>query len=184
VPSWAVLNWERQNGKPWPFKGSGFLFVNEDDRVEVLVEGTDVQPNWGLRFQGLPEGREWLDLPVDTRYDYWFDVVRPRTGTEVLAEYELPLLPPGEKKLKAIGIGRRLSAVLSGWRGQTRTLYLAGDFVDSWPTPFIHRIAGLAEFRRWGSLEVPGGSTSFFWKVYAPLMTRVLDDTWRRKNPG
>ena len=71
--------------------------MNEDDQVEVLEEGIDVVKGRGLRFKGLPNGRVWLDLPEDARYDYWFDLVKPKPGTEVLAEYELPLLPPARR---------------------------------------------------------------------------------------
>ena len=183
VPPWAVRNYERQTGKEWLFEGPGFLFVNEDDRVEVLEEGLDVVKGRGLRFKGLPEGR-WLDLPEDARYDYWFDVVRPRPGTQVLAEYELPLLPQGEAKLKALGLGARTPAVLLSQLGATRSFYFAGDFVDAWPMPNFHRVAGLAPFHRLFSREVPGDAQSFYWRVYVPLMSRVIEDTLaRRKAP-
>jgi hypothetical protein len=180
VPPWAVRNYERQTGKEWLFEGPGFLFVNEDDRVEVLEEGTDVVKGRGLRFRGLPNGR-WLDLPEDARYDYWFDVVRPKVGTEVLAEYELPLLPAGEAKLKALGLPARTPAVLLSQVGATRCFYFAGDFVDAWPIPNFHRVAGLAPFHRIFSREVPGDAQSFYWRVYVPMMSRVLEDTLARR---
>jgi hypothetical protein len=184
VPPWAVRNYERQTGREWLFDGPGFLFVNEDDQVEVLEEGVDVARGRGLRFKGLPEGRARLDLPEDARYDYWFDLVQPKAGTEVLAEYELPLLPPGEKKLKALGLGARTPAVLASRLGPTRCFYFAGDFVDAWPVPNMHRLAGLAPFRRVFSREVPGDPSSFYWRVYVPLMSRVLEDTLaRRRDP-
>lgn len=181
MPPWAVRNYERQNGTPWTFEGPGFLLVNEDDRVEILEEGTDVEKDRGLRFLGGPEGIKQLDLPVNARYDYWFDLVQPTGDTRVLAEFELPLLPEGEKKLKALGLPRRTPAILAGWRGRTRTYYFAGDFVDAWPVPTMHRVAGFAPFRRLTLRESPGDAQSFFWRVYVPLMTRILDDTWARK---
>ena len=181
VPPWAVRNYERQTGQEWLFDGPGFLFVNEDDQVEVLEEGIDVAKGRGLRFKGLPDGQQWLGLPEDARYDYWFDVVKPKPGTKVLAEYELPLLPPGEKKLKALGIGARTPAVLLSQLGATRSFYFAGDFVDAWPVPNFHRVAGLAPFRKMFSREVPGDPSSFYWRVYVPLMSRVLEDTLARK---
>jgi hypothetical protein len=183
VPPWAVRNYERQTGQEWLFDGPGFLFVNEDDQVEVLEEGIDVVKGRGLRFKGLPNGRQWLDLPEDARYDYWFDMVKPKPGTEVLAEYELPLLPPGEKKLKAIGFGAHLPAVLVSQMGSTRSFYFAGDFVDAWPVPNFHRVAGLAPFRRTFSREEPGDAQSFYWRVYVPMMSRVLEDALARKKP-
>lgn len=182
IPPWAVRNYQIQTGLEWGFEGPGFLLVNEDDRVQVLEEGRDVESGRGLRLHGRPEGLRRLDLPEDARFDYWFDLVQPRPGTEVLAEYELPLLPEGEEKLKALGLARRHPAVLASWYGRTRTYYFAGDFADAWPVPYFHRIAGLAPFRRLLSREVPGDPQSFFWRTYIPLMTRVLDDTWARKD--
>ena len=65
--------------------------------------------------------------------------------------------------------------------GTTRSFYFAGDFVDAWPVPNFHRVAGLAPFRRVFSREVPGDPSSFYWQVYVPLMSRVLEDTLDRK---
>jgi hypothetical protein len=181
MPPWAVRNWERQTGRSWAFKGPGFLLVNRDDRVEVLGEGTDVESRRGLRFLGLPAGVAGYGLPLDARYDYWFDLVTPRPGTEVLAEYELPVLPEGERKLKALGLNRRYPAILTSRKGNTRIFYFAGDFADAWPVPTMHRIAGYATFHQLIDREVPGEGQSFFWRVYVPLMTHVLDDAWARK---
>lgn len=181
VPPWAVRNWERRAGQPWVFDGPGFLLVNARDEVEVLAEGVEAAPHRGLRFHGLPAGRAALDLPSDVRYDYWFDFVHPEPGTEVMAEFELPLLPAGEARMRALGLPGRTPAVLASRKGSTRIYYLAGDFVDAWPPPHITRAAGLVPFRRFVTREVPGDPQAFFWKVYVPLMSRVLEDTWERK---
>lgn len=182
IPAWAIRGWERQTGREWTFAGPGFLLVNQDQRVEVLVEGTDVEPKRGLRFHGLPAGITAFDLPEDARYDFWFDLVEPRSGTQVLAEYEFPVLPPGERKLKTLGLKTRTPAILASWKGQTRVCYFSGDFADVWPEPTMHRVAGYAQFHRRFDHEVPGEGRSFFWHVYVPMMTRLLDDTWARKH--
>lgn len=184
VPPWAVRNFERQTGTPWNFEGPGFLLVNEDDQVEVLEEGVDVEKNRGLRFRGRPAGIERLDLPADARYDYWFDLVQPVGATEVLADFELPLLPAGEQRLKALGLGRLTPAILGGWHGRTRTYYFSGDFVDAWPVPTVHRLAGFAPLRRTFTREEAGDPQSFFWRVYVPLMTHVVEETLERKHSG
>ena len=184
VPPWAVRNYERQSRREWTFEGPGFLFVNEDDRVEVLEDGVDVVADRGLRMVARPAGLERLDLPREARYDYWFDLVQPAPGTEVLADYELPLLPRGEQKLKALGLGRRTPAILSSWLGRTHAYYFAGDFADAWPPPNLLRIRGFAPFRRWTMAERAGDPLSFFWHVYVPVMTRILEETWARRLPA
>ena len=181
VPPWAVRNYERQTGKEWLFEGPGFLLVSEEDQVEVLEEGVDVEAGRGLRLRARPAGRKSLELPWNARYDYWFDLVQPRPGTEVLADYELPLLPPGERRLKAIGLGRWTPAILSGWQGGTHTYYFAGDFADAWPPPNFTRLQGFAEFRRATTREVPGDYQSFYWRVFVPMLTRILQETQARK---
>lgn len=183
VPPWAVRNYERQTGREWAFEGPGFLLCNEDDRVEVLEEGVDVEAGRGLRICSRPEGARRLDLPGDARYDYWFDFVAPRPGTEVLADYRIPLLAPGARKLQAMGLPAQTPAVLSGLRGSTRTYYFAGDFVDAGPAPDLMRAAGFAAFRRAVIRESPGDPQAFFWRVYVPMMSRILEDAWRR-SPG
>ena len=181
VPPWAVRNYERQTGQEWAFSGPGMLFVNEDDRVEVLVDGVDVEAGRGLRMLARPEGAARLDLPRDARYDYWFDLVKPEPGTEVLADYDLPLLPAGERKLKALGLGRRSPAILSAWQGRTHAYYFAGDFADAWPPPNFTRLRGLAGLRQATMGEEAGDPQGFFWRVYVPVMTRILEETWARR---
>lgn len=181
VPGWAVRNWERQRGRPWAYDGPGFLLVNRDDRVEVLAEGVEVEPNRGLRFRGLGVGLRAFRLPADARYDYWFDLVSPRPGTEVLAEYHLPLLPAGRERLRGLGLPDRFPAVLSRWEGATRVFYFAGDYAEAWPIPTLQRMAGLERFQRLITREVPGEPQAFFWRVYIPLMSAVLEDTWTRR---
>jgi hypothetical protein len=182
IPTWAIRNWERQTGQEWTFAGPGFLLVNQDQRVEVLAEGRDVEPKRGLRFHGLPAGISNFDLPKDARYDFWFDLVEPRPGTQVLAEYEFPVLPAGEQKLKALGIKTRTAAILTSWKEDTRVCYFSGDFADLWPEPTMHRVAGYAQFHRQFDHEIPGEGRTFFWRVYVPMMTRLLEDTWTRKH--
>ena len=48
VPLWLVRNYETQFRRPWEFKGPGFAFVHEDNRVFALVQARDVEP-FGLR---------------------------------------------------------------------------------------------------------------------------------------
>lgn len=181
VPPWAVANYERQYGKSWDFKAAGFLLVNQKDQVVVLEEGVDAIPERGLQLHGLPAGRKRLDLPKDARYDYWFDVVSPAPGTEILAAFELPLLPSGQEKLRAFGIPSWTPAVLESRQGTRTSYYFAGDFVDTWPVPGSHRLKGLVDVSSFLSHESPGNSRSFFWKVYAPMMRRIIEDTLARK---
>ena len=181
VPPWAVRNYERQTGQEWTFSGPGFLFVNEDDRVEVLVDGVDVEAGRGLRMLARPNGIARLDLPRDARYDYWLDLVTANPGTEVLADYDFPLLPPGERKLKALGLARRSPAILSAWQGHTHAYYFAGDFADAWPPPNFTRLRGLAGLRQATMGEEAGDPQGFFWGVYVPVLTRILDETWKRR---
>ncbi len=77
VPTWAINNWETQYGKDWNFSGPGFVFADEGDRIVVLEEKKDITSR-GCLMRYTDKGRNYFRINEDIRYNYWFDIVKPR----------------------------------------------------------------------------------------------------------
>lgn len=174
VPVWARRNWLAHHGVAWAFQGPGYLFVNEDSRIEVLREGPDV-PVRGLRLRVESPGDPLLrDCRDDVPFRYWFDIVQPLPTTEVLSRYQLDPTPAGSKLLSDAGIPSSFPAVLRSSRSPVR-IYFAGDFSDNeivrgpyWYSawPWLRRQVGFDE-------TVPDQG-AFFWDVFAPMVGNLL----------
>jgi len=182
VPPWMRENWEREWNDTWAFEGPGYVLVHEDAHVEVLRVGDEAE------VRGLTLDR---DEPVDplladaraVAYSFWFDVVEADPGTRVLASYRWNLTERGRERLRARGLPERFPAVCRRLApGGGVAYYFAGDFADNpaaaTPMPF----AGYLGFKRYvEALRIAPSDGEFYWRFYAPMMTRLLDDALARR---
>ena len=106
------------------------------------------------------------------RYAYWFDVVAPRPGTLVLAEYDLRPTEAGRRVLDAAGLPARFPALLQREEGPSRRFYFAGDWADYARVPPIVRVRGWEYVGRLTSL-IAGEDARMFWSVYVPLLRTI-----------
>jgi hypothetical protein len=170
APRWAVLGWEQQHQRQWPFRGPGLLFVHADGRIVVLGKGAirgsalDIVPTRAGRSLGMRQA------PAP---ETWFDVVEAE-GSTPLAQYRLNLSDQAELELRAAGIRPQFPAVLRR-EGAAAAYYLAGDFAS---VPRVPAWTGL----RWGgdiyrlrpAWSLDAGE-AFFWRGYVPLLTSVVE---------
>jgi hypothetical protein len=173
VPVWAVSDYAKQFGRPWSFKGPGYLFVHESGRLFVLTESDDVRVE-GLTLHFMPERGSRYGARDGVPFRYWFDVVTPMAGSTIEAEYRFDLTARGDSTLAYFGVPARFPAILRRADPARTTYYFAGDFVDNGRLPSWHRV-------RWADLwfrYLPEGFQSensvFYWKVYLPLLKTVL----------
>ena len=110
-------------------------------------------------------------------YPFWFDVVEPREGTEVLAWFEWDLEPEGDERLHAQGLPERFPAVTRRLApGGGSAYYFAGDFADNLMSDRPWPFAGYLAFKRFAEGMKTGPSESaFYWRFYAPLLREILD---------
>ena len=179
VPLWLVRNYETQFRRPWEFKGPGFAFVHEDNRVFALVQARDVEP-FGLRVVFPDSLARRYGVAKRAPYFYWFDIVSPRAGTLVEAEYEFQLLPPGRAALDSAGIPARFPAVLHRRDPAFDRYYFAGDFADNNDVPWPFRLRGWDRVERLFAWTKGESNALFYWGVYVPLLHHLLDDVARR----
>jgi hypothetical protein len=116
-------------------------------------------------------------------YPFWFDVVETDPGTDVLASFRWVPTEAGRERLRARGLPETFPAVTRRLApGGGVAYYLAGDFVDS-PIGFARMpFAGYLGFkRRFESLRFAPSDAEFYWRFYAPMMARLLDDLVERR---
>jgi hypothetical protein len=175
IPAWARRNWKKQTGKEWAFKGPGFLFVHENSRVVVLEENKDVHPE-GLKIFKASDHPYMKGVGTGIPFHYWFDIIKPLAGTEVLAEYRLDLTQSGADLLTKEGIPHQFPAVLLKSKPSLR-LYLAGDASDNALDMGNPSWSGRQTwFKIWPFNNPNAEQIDFFWRCYEPLLRNVFND--------
>lgn len=183
VPQWLRDDYEHEWKRAWTFTGPGYVLVQDDAHVEVLTIPDQAKPI-GLRIQRrrpidpvMEEARDGIPYP------YWFDIVVPDQGTEVLAEYSWRLTKAGFERLSVRGLPGVFPAVTRRRApGQGTAYYFAGDYADNPMAVGRVPLAGYIGFRR--ALEVTRlrpSETAFFWRFYAPMVTSILEEIRTRK---
>ncbi|MDB5097185.1 MAG: hypothetical protein JWM80_1606 [Cyanobacteria bacterium RYN_339] len=177
VPVWLVKGYEQQYRKNYAFKGPGVAYVNEDGRVAVLAgRGVDVGSNYVRCFTG-PYMRKKLDAGNEVPYGYWFDIVTPRAGVEVLATYNVDATPQGKTLLASLGLPLNWPAVMRrAVPGGTTRWYFAGDFADMIELPTRYDLWGIEYLRRLVSGTADPEGPAFYWNVYFPLLGGLVSD--------
>ena len=167
IPQWVVDEF----GEDWPYKGEGFLFAN-DYTYEVVVLELDKHINSnGIKLKYTDEGKDLFNLKDSPNYRYWFDVITPKSGTDVLAYYDWDLTKEGKELLAEHGIPEQFAGVVRNEKRTSISYYFAGDFNDVASAPYFHEIFGLASINR---LAYSFGDSAFFWNSYMPMMKKIM----------
>lgn len=184
LPHWLVRNYKRQHKNQWPFTKSGVVYVAENDAVVVLEEDTHLARKVPQMI-ATAVGQSKFNLPDRIRYTYWFDVLTfdPRINQEV-ASYEVYPNEVGKREMDRHGLPTRFPAILMHDAPDYSFYYFAGDFCDNpvsmtsayfrgieWLSPIAYMTEGLTDRK------------SFFWRVYRPMVTRILEDYYARIHP-
>jgi hypothetical protein len=179
VPAWLPREFARQfPGQELPH--SPILLLADRDgilRVFSAPSLIDVAPRvvmTDLGWQRYPDAR------ADAPYYYWFSLVVPGPGTQVFAELRMPAIAGIPELLDTIGVPRSPPAMTEMGPAAGRRIYLACDCADIDFDPGEYASAGMIA-RSAALLPAHAGpnSTPVFWKFYAPMMHKLLDDLER-----
>jgi hypothetical protein len=173
VPPWAIRNYVTQYHRPYLFRGPGYVFVGEDDRVVFLVDGPDAVGH-GVRVIPQWEGIQQVGWRWSAPYHYWFDLVAERPGTQVLARFQFPMTAQGKSTLQAEGIPMDTPAITYRMEGAIARYYLSEDAADTAQHLRFFEASGYPTFRAWTVREQWQDDRAFFWRIYVPFMDRVL----------
>ncbi len=178
VPVWAVNNWQAQNRAVWKFSGPGFIFADENDHIVVLEQKKDITSK-GCVMRYTEEGKKYFGINEDIRYNYWFDIVKPKDGAIVYSSFLLDLTDSGRQKLEEKEIPLSFPAVIYSTNEDYTSYYFAGDFIDIDTVPYVHWIKGYDLFSKWtSSNQDEFENKGFFWHGYVPMLKKILFDAY------
>ncbi|QOR68364.1 hypothetical protein IM538_09795 [Cytobacillus suaedae] len=175
VPVWIRSNYESQTGESYQFKGSGFVFVNENDKV-VILDHSQIDEE-GVTFTYTDNGEKHFEENTEVTYDYWFDVIIPKNEEEVLAVYNLFVDESGKEILRENDIPLQFPAVVHHKTDRYSSYYFAGDYADQAELPGLYQTAGFTTWKKWVTSSNQTGTLPFFWKAYLPMMEVILQET-------
>ncbi|GEM_PF-151628 len=192
IPAWVPERYRQITGQDWNYTGAGFLFVHESGDLFVLRDGEE--SDGGVRISFTDAGRDRFGMHPNDRYNYWFDIVTASSGSQVLAEYHLPLTANGRAMLAERGVPENFPAVIRrevSADGSSEPLpfgataapaagqvsyYFAGDYADRANYPFWRRYAGWPAFKSLLTLDTRSSEDAFYWDVYVPMMEKILNE--------
>ncbi|QOS76597.1 hypothetical protein JNUCC31_17225 [Paenibacillus sp. JNUCC31] len=181
VPQRVRMNYERSEKKNWSFHGAGIVLAHEDGQVLVLQKGRDVKTE-DIQVSFTKEGAEWSGVTKDTHYSNWFDVIVPEQNDFVLAWYGTDLTKEGQQKLKDAGIPPDFPALIRH-DDHNRSYYMAGTFGEMKHYSFWRRIKGWEVLRNKLTPDEKGIPDLFYWKVYVPVMKKILQEVQTGRQP-
>ena len=180
VPGWMRRDYEREWGKPWKFRGAGYVLMQDDEHCEVLRTGFEAD-SVGLTIEIEPgRGPDLGSARGGVPYPYWFDVVDDGGGGATrLASFHWHATPSGRERLAARGLAEVFPAVTRRDGSPSGAAwYLAGDFadnpMDTRPVPFAGYLALRGFIESW---KVAPSETAFYWMFYAPMMRKILTES-------
>ncbi len=175
IPSWITSRYE-DSSRIWDYEGGGFVLVNDvTGEIVVLSEELGEVETDGISVEFTEQGSEMFSLKDSPSYNYWFDISEAKSDDTILANYRWDLGEIGSEKLREHGIPEEFPAVFHNKTKASNVFYFAGDFVDIAEVPRFHQYEGYAAFRSLLSFESFSPETSFFWKTYRPMMTRIFE---------
>jgi hypothetical protein len=175
MPLWVPRTWKRQTGERWAFRGPGYVFVNEQGFLIVLREGIDT-PTPAFRISVNEAAAKRYGTSRRQTYDYWFEIMTPLPGAEVLASFTLDLTDAGRQKMRGVPIDGPIPAIVRTQRPNHLAYYFAGDFADQPKVPESYRYRGLQKVRAWLGAEHRDDQQAFYWRVYVPMMQRIVTE--------
>ena len=177
VPVWAVEYYETSTGLDWQFTGEGYVFVNDFQVVVVFEKGK----HFGNDYVTMAFDEQYYDefnIKGDIPYEYWFEFTEPDDSAEILARFTFDVTEEGQKMLDEIGLTSVFPAITRTKNSMYTAYYFAGDFADgitdfTGPWASYYNYSGIKRVLTMGEL---GDNKKFFWKVYVPMMEKIMDD--------
>lgn len=178
LPKWITRLYSAQHHGKWPFKKSGIVMVNEDERIIILEEGTHL--TFPVPMIETPlEIRKYFDLPKTQRYPFWFDITYPKDSGHIMANYVLKVNDEGAKELKEYNVPTTFPAVIGDYK-KNRFYYFCGDYADN---PIKNKTVYFKKVEYISSMFYEDTDLSqrnkFFWRYYRPLVTTIMDDYYK-----
>ncbi|MFN4763444.1 hypothetical protein ACKGJN_10000 [Gillisia sp. Q332] len=177
LPPWLINNYKKNHNNQWPFKKSGIAFVNDNEQVLILEEGTHLIDPLPYIVTG-EFGTSRFSLPEKIKYPFWFDVIiSDQSANETISSFEINTTAEGLMEMKKFGIPTKFPAVTRNKSKDYSFYYFSGDFSDNPVNLTLSYFKGIDFFRGLFYDEgIPLERESFFWKFYRPLLSEILNE--------
>lgn len=184
LPKWLVNNYKIRHNGAWPFTKSGIALVHSDDRIVVLENETHLNNELPYIYSS-EEGQHHYGLPDKSSYSFWFDVVIPDTTfNHVISRFEIDVNENGKKELDRNGLPASFPAITAHLSRDYRFFYFSADFADN-PISLTSSYFKGVPYCKWLMFNnrEPLERKAFFWKIYQPLVTTILNDYYQTIKP-
>jgi hypothetical protein len=179
LPPWLIRNYKRKHSGEWPFTKSGIAFIQAANEDVVILENETHLSNELPYIYTNKKGKEHYGMPDKIKYSFWFDVISAdQSKNEVLSEFMIDVNNNGAKELAKYNLPTRFPAITAHVaENDYRFFYFSADFCDNPVTLTSSYFKGVGLFK-WMMYTAgePLERKSFFWKLYRPLVTTILND--------
>lgn len=184
LPHWLINNYrQRHNGK-WPFTKSGIALVHSDERVVILENQTHLN-NELPQIYASAEGIDHYGMAKKMKYSFWFDIITVNTRfNHIISTYFIDANAEGKQEMLGNGIPTTFPAITAHINSDYRFFYFSGDFCDNpveMGSSYFKKIRVLKWFMY--NTSDPQERKSFFWELYRPLVTTILNDYYDSMHP-
>ncbi|MFN3665943.1 MAG: hypothetical protein ACK4S0_07280 [Sediminibacterium sp.] len=181
LPQWLIKNYQRTHKNQWPFKKSGIALIHAgNDQVVILENETHLQRALPFIYS-TKEAMDHYGIPESIKYSFWFDIISvDHKQNEVLSNFDIGVNNNGAKELSKYNIPQRFPAITAHLNNDYRFFYFSADFCDNPVSLNSSYFKGIGYFK-WMMYTrgEPLERKSFFWNLYRPLLTTILNDYYR-----
>ena len=182
LPQWLINNYKNQHQGKWPFSKSGIAFVHSDDRIVILEKDKDLLLEFP-EIQTNKEGQTDYQLPKKISYTFWFDIIESdHNFNHVIGEFNIYANDRGINILEQNGIPSIFPAITIHKRNDYHFFYFSADFSDNPIETKTAYLKGIPYFKKFlYNNRDPMNRKSFFWELYQPMVTTILNDYYQLK---
>lgn len=178
LPGWLIKNYKRTHNDQWPFKKGGVAFINADnDLVVILENGKHLKTDLPYIYASQ-EGIDHYGMPEKMKYSFWFDIVSAdKNINHVISDFRIDVNEVGQAELNQYKIPSTFPAITTHINKDYRFFYFSADFCDNPISLSSSYFKGVSLFKWIMYTErEPLERKSFFWRLYRPLVTTILND--------
>lgn len=173
LPRWMKTNYLAQHNNSWPFNQSGIVFVNDNERIEILENDTHLQVEVPVIHTNTANMSKY-DLPAEMKYSFWFEVIRTGSQNNIVSTYKITPNNHGRKLLKRYEIPETFPAIIEHDSTDYRFIYFAGDFCDNSIGMKSAKFKWINHFNGFAYRRSTEERVSFFWDFYLPMIDKIL----------
>jgi len=172
-PKWLVDLYETEYGKSWPNAEGGIVFIDERERVVLLLNGKELFDS-RVSITSTPYTVKNFGVEQEVPFFGWFEVVEAGPQFAVFSTFSLNPTLKGALLLRKNNIPESFPAAI-GYNTGYLLYYFAGDFSHTPAYMITSEMVGGEMLNQWLSFILRPSGYDFFNGYYRPFLSKVLD---------